>query len=400
MKNILLVDDEPNVLSGLKRMLYPMHSIWNVQTAESGKLALEKMISIPFDVLITDMRMPEMNGLELLTQVKERYPDIIRIVLSGHSDREIILKSVNIVHQYLSKPCSADTIKTTIERVLAIKNLLQSSKIRTVVSSLQQLPSLPELYTNIMAEIQKDEPSINVVAEIISEDISMSAKVLQLVNSAFFSLPRHISSIQNAVNLLGLETISSLVLSIKIFSQFDNKSFDFFPIHRLWSHSLRVANFSKYISSKILENPIISDYTFISGMMHDIGRLLLVTNFPEEYKKIIQPAEKNFDLICSIEQKELGVTHSGVGAYLLGIWGFPYPVIEAVAFHHTPLQSKDSSLSPLSFVYITDLLDNMNQYKTEFKPNAEYLKMINLKSNLTNFKNEYKNFLLRKDDRQ
>jgi len=400
MKNILLVDDEPNVLSGLKRMLYPMHNVWNVQTAESGHIALEKMKTTFFDVLITDMRMPVMNGLELLSQVKEKYPDTIRIVLSGHSDRDIILKSVNTVHQYLAKPCSAEKIKTTIERALAIKELLKSPKIRTIVSSLQQLPSLPELYSRIMNEIKKDEPSIKVVADIIGEDISMSAKVLHLVNSAFFGLPRHISSIHNAVSLLGLETISSLVLSIKIFSQFDNKNLDFFPIHRLWSHSLRVAKFAKELSFNSLKDSTISDYTFIAGMLHDIGRLVLVTNFPEEYKKIMDLYKNNINFIYNIEDKELGVNHTNVGAYLLGLWGFPYPVIEAVAFHHTPLSCKDNSLSPLSFVYVTDLLDNINQYKIDLKPNMEYIKRIKLQKDFNNLKTEYLKFLLRKDGKQ
>ena len=392
MERILIVDDEPNILSGLKRMLFPMHSKWEIQTALNGESALEKMRKVQFNVVVSDMRMPGMNGFELLDKIKELYPDTIRIILSGHSDKDLILKSVNTAHQYLAKPCNSQMLISSIERTLDIRELLKNPKILKIVSSLPNLPSLPELYTDILEEMKKNEPSMKKIAEIIGNDISMSAKVLQLVNSAFFALPRQITSIQNAVTLLGLETISTLVLSIKIFSQFNYSALSFFPVRKLWDHSIRVAKFSEYIIKKYIKDNILENNAFIAGMMHDIGRLILLSSFPKEYKEIIDESGNSLEKVFMLEQQKLKVTHAIVGAYLLSLWGFPYPVIEAVAYHHTPGESKSDNNSPLLFIYLSDIIDNNFQNNSHMSTDTNYLSRNSFGKQIKQVENEYKFF--------
>src|ERR1017187_6368046 len=114
MKNLLFVDDEVRVLQGLQRQLYGMRNEWNMNFKEGGAKALDFMASAPVDVIVTDMMMPGMDGAQLLTEVMKRHPDTIRIVLSGHADREAILRLVGPAHQYLSKPCDAEELRNAI----------------------------------------------------------------------------------------------------------------------------------------------------------------------------------------------------------------------------------------------------------------------------------------------
>ena len=102
---ILFVDDEPLVLQGLQRMLRPMRNEWEMAFVESGRRALEEMATLPFQVVVSDMRMPGMNGAQFLSHVQELYPRTVRLILSGHADKDLIMKCVGTAHQFLAKPC-------------------------------------------------------------------------------------------------------------------------------------------------------------------------------------------------------------------------------------------------------------------------------------------------------
>ncbi|MBN2059606.1 MAG: response regulator, partial [Deltaproteobacteria bacterium] len=185
-RNVLFVDDERRVLQGLKRMLRPQRHEWASVFAESGREALEILEKDCFDVVVSDMRMPGMNGIQLLSEVKKRYPHIVRIILSGESDQNLTMQAVNISHQFINKPCNADTLKAVISRTCRLSRFLQGNLIKRRVSGIDMLPSLPSVYSEIMNELQSPDASIRKVGKIISKDMAMTAKILQLVNSAYF----------------------------------------------------------------------------------------------------------------------------------------------------------------------------------------------------------------------
>jgi len=357
-RKILFVDDEPNVLQGLKRMLRGMRNEWDMVFAEGGEEAMRILEGDSFEVLVTDMRMPGMHGAELLKRVKNKYPEIVRIVLSGHSDQELILKSVRTAHQYLSKPCDAETLKNTVSRACALRALLKDETLKQVVSNIDTLPSLPRLYQEIMAELQSENASIESIAKIISGDVGMSAKILQMVNSAFFALPRHIESIAQAVNLLGLETIKALVLSAQIFSQFENKGVSESFLEKLWSHCMGTAAFAKVIAKEEHLSREMADDAFLAGMLHDVGKLILSTGLSDKYSAIVKRAGENGASLREIEQEELGTTHGAVGAYLMGLWGFADNVVEAIAFHHTPDACPAKTMGGLAAVHAANALEH------------------------------------------
>lgn len=337
MRKIIFVDDEPKILQGLRRMLRSMRHEWDMEFVGSGQEALDSMAKSHFDVVVTDMRMPKMDGGQLLANVMKQHPEAIRIVLSGYSDQEMILGAVKFAHQYLMKPCDAETIKITIERACSLRDLLSSASLQKIVAGINELPSLPTLYGLIVEEIQSQEPSIKNVGSIIARDVSMSARILQLVNSAFFGLPQKIVDPQQATIYLGVETLKTLVLSAHVFSLFEEDS-DLlgFSLSDMWRHSMAVGNLAKEILNDEPVDNRLKEEALVAGLLHDIGKLLIL-NIPDKYK-LIQMLNDNIGCgILAAEYEVLKTSHSELGAYLLGLWGIPIGIVESVAFHHNPL---------------------------------------------------------------
>ena len=221
MRKILFVDDESMVLDGLRRMLRSMRQEWDMTFVESGQMALDWLEKNNCDVIVSDMRMPGMDGAQLLGEVRQRHPHMIRLALSGHSEVEMLLESVRATHQFLAKPCDPEILRSTVERALGLMAMIEDDAIRMIIAQIDSLPSLPALYGEVMNEICTPEGSISKVGQIIEKDVAMTAKMLQIVNSAFFGLKRHVSSASQATTLLGVDIIRSLVLTTKIFSSFD-----------------------------------------------------------------------------------------------------------------------------------------------------------------------------------
>ena len=365
-KRILFVDDEPMVLKGLQRTLRKMRSEWDMVFTESGKQALDILASAPFDVVVSDLRMPEMDGAQLLAVVKNKHPQVVRIILSGHVEQETTFKSLQLAHQSLSKPCDVDILKQTLNQLFALRSLLEDESIKRIVSQTETLPSLPKVYTDVIRELQAADPSIKKVGEIISSDLGMTAKILQIVNSAFFGLVRKISNPREAVMLLGTDTIKALVLSVKIFSEFNQKQYAWFDFDHLFNHSLSVSILTQTISKEERLDQNLVNNSLMAGMFHDLGQLILVTNFPEPYRKILTEARETQQELWNLENELFATSHAEIGAYLMGLWGLEYPVIEAIAFHHCPAKSLSKAKGLLTAVHFSDVYDrSMNGRSVE-----------------------------------
>jgi len=209
--SVLFVDDEPLVLQGLKRMLRGEREAWTMRFATSGREALGLLEREAFDALVTDLRMPGMDGEQLLNTVKDRHPHMVRIVLSGGMNQASSFKTVRCAHRYLAKPCDAEALKSALSQALALRRWVDDHRLRELLARLESLPSLPEVYAELLAEIQAPNSSFRRVGDLIARDVGMTAKVLQIVNSAFFGLARRILSPQDAVAMLGYDTLKALV---------------------------------------------------------------------------------------------------------------------------------------------------------------------------------------------
>jgi len=356
MKRILFVDDDPNVLDGLRRMLRPMRKEWEMAFSLGGEEALSALADKLFDVVVTDMRMPGMDGATLLKRVRREYPQLVRIVLSGHSSEEASLRSVGVAHQFLAKPCDAETLKQTINRAFALRDLLTDETLTRTLSRLKSVPSMPTLYTDIMEELNYPDASVVRVGEIVAKDPGMTTKILQMVNSAFFGLPRQVSDPAQAASLLGTEIIKALVLGIDVFAQFDTNSIDALSPDSVQKHCAGTARMAKQIAVVEKAAKEIVEASFMAGFLHDIGKLILAQNMPDEYRDAMLHMQRESVSLCDAERAVLGATHAEVGAYLLGLWGLPDPMVEATAFHHCPSKSLGDSFSPLTAVHVANLL--------------------------------------------
>jgi HD-like signal output (HDOD) protein len=354
-RRILFVDDEQLVLKGLQRMLRSMRHQWEMRFAASGQEGLSILRSESFDAIVTDMRMPGMDGIQLLAEVMKSYPHMVRIILSGQLDQEMILKTVRSAHQHLSKPCEAELLKSTLAQAFGLRDLLEDDQLKKLVSRIESLPSLPSLYLEILEELQSPNTSFRKVGTIIARDVGMTAKILQMVNSAFFGLRRRISSPQEAVGYLGMETVKSLVLTAKIFSQFDTKKSLGFRLDTLWNHSMLTGLYAKTIARTENQKKELIDEAYMAGLLHDLGKLVLAQNLSDLYKEALRVARDNCRCLWEAELEIFGTTHAEIAAYLMGLWGFRYPIVEAIAFHHCPGKGK-GPIGPLAAVHAGNAL--------------------------------------------
>lgn len=356
-KLILFVDDDPNLLAGLKRILRAHRQKWEIRFVKNAPEALALLAQVPVDVILTDFRMAGMSGLDLLSEVKRRHPRVIRILFSGEVDKALIMQSVRVAHQFISKPCSATALTDRIEQTVSLREILEDDALRAIVSQIDALPSLPALYGEIMTELNSPSASIKKVGQIIAGDIAMASKILQLVNSAFFGLRQRITSPEQAVLLLGIDIVKALVLSLQLFTRF-NIPRNFIPcVTRLWQHSLNAGRLAKRISEKEGLSRENANHAFMAGLLHDCGKLVLIANFPEQMKAVLANSLESPAGGLELERQAFGVTHAQVGAYLLGLWGLPSVITAAIFFHHTPGRTMENAFSVLTAVYIADQID-------------------------------------------
>ncbi len=353
---VLFVDDEPAILDLLPRLLAGMRDHWRMSFVNGAEEALELMATSQFDVVVSDLNMPGMNGHEFLKEVRERYPLSARIIYSSCSDQRSILECIGVIHQFLPKPCPIELLKATIQRAAMIPNLLPSPLIREKVSKMKGLPSLPSLYLELVRQLQSPNSTIEEVARTVSIDVTMTAQILKIVNSAFYGRSQPVSSVADGISFLGFETIKFLVLGVGIFSQFESRKMGGISIETLWQHSSRTADGARLLAKTEGAPRQVVDEAFAAGMLHDIGKLVLASNFPEEYEEVGRNAQaKNVEWLTQ-EREIFGFDHADVGGYLLGLWGLPPGVVEAVAFHHFPTKSERTSFTALTAVHASNVL--------------------------------------------
>lgn len=332
---VLFVDDEPFVLQGLQRLLRPMRSEWDMAFVDSGAQGLQVLAAEPYDVVVADMRMPGMNGAEFLQKVMERHPATIRLVLSGHADQELILQVEGAAHQFLSKPCDPDLLRAVIRTATQLGDKLPSERMRRVLGSIAHVPVLPAVYQEIVDLLARESSTVEALGQIVMKDPGLTANILKLVNSAYFGLRQEVSDPAEAVSFLGVETLKSLALLHGVFQQVQSFPACISRAH-LWQHSLDLAAASREIARREGFDRAAQSACYTSGLLHDVGLLVLGSGFPKEYGLIAETLRQGTARLVDAERQVLGVHHGEAGGHLLGLWGLPPVIVEAVAGHHAP----------------------------------------------------------------
>jgi HD-like signal output (HDOD) protein len=356
MKRVLFVDDEVNVLNGLKRMLRSTARDWSMSFSQSGEEALDVMEKFPdFDVVVTDLNMEGISGADFLLKVREAYPKTVRFVLSGSTDAHLMLKVSNVAHQIMGKPCDPQKLYGAVSRAFALREQLNNDRLRAVLNKMGKLPALPVLYERIVQEMVLEDASVNRVGKLIEQDPALSAKVLQIVNSAYLGVRNPVSNLVQACSMLGLENLKNVVLMAEVFDLSVGKKLPpGFNLEALWRHCLLVGEGARNIAAQETDEKKVVDRSFTSGLLHEVGQLILATQLTEEFSKAIEYAKKNHVPLMDGEQAVLGITHAQVGSYLLELWGLPDPVVEAIAFHIYPSACPVEDYSMVASGYETE----------------------------------------------
>lgn len=332
-RRILFADDEPAVLHGLRGVLRTQRHEWDMTFAVGGPAALEELKKSTFDVVITDMRMPIIDGAEVLRQTKELQPRAVRIVLSGQTDAETAMKSVFTAHQFLAKPCDVEKLRSVVKRACDLHSLISADGLQALAGDVSVLPAAPQTYLAISQALANPNCRINDVAGLVEREPALCAKVLQVVNSAFFGLPRAVSSITQATNYLGTLALRNLALAMEIVAassraklKLSNEELRAFQTNALFAGLLGRRWFAADRRK--------ADEAFVAGMLRDMGHLVLAAQGPAA---VADPA-----------------SHAALSAYLLGLWGIPHNVLEPVAFHEEPERVEHDTLEVVDVVHLAD----------------------------------------------
>jgi len=332
LKKILFVDDEQQILDGLGNLLRKHRKRWSMTFALGADAALAELSKAPFDVVVTDMRMPGMDGAALLRRVKQSHPSTARIVLSGHAERDAIVASLSVAHQFLSKPCAGDALASVIERTCNLQALLHDGAVRDVIGRLDKLPSAPTAYLELVRIAADPDACLADMAHVIERDPAMAVKVLQVVNSAFFGLAHPMASVSKAVNYLGAELLKGLAMSAHIFGMLEVAPLPGFSLERLQLQSLLCGR----LAGRFARESKNAEEAMTAALVKDAGKLVLWQARPDDFARVVRATLDSRRAFHLVEREIFGVTHAEVGAYLLGVWGLPLPIVEAVAFHDQP----------------------------------------------------------------
>lgn len=365
-RKILFVDDEQNVLDGFRTMLHSKRKEWKCRFVLTSQEALELVDKERFDVVIADMRMPGMDGADFLKEVAKRQPDTVRMILSGYSEMQALLKSVRYAHQFLSKPCNSDTIIETIRRVTDLSGILLDESVRGIVSQIDSLPAIPDVYVRISRELEQAEPDIKRIGQLVERDAGMCATLMKVVNSSFFGFFETVSSPVRAVTLLGTQTVKGLILGVHLLEELDTSMINGYSVDKLWQHTLQTGYLAKTIASMETSDDSFIESCFIAGMLHDVGKLIFVTQMEAMYAPVLNAVRAEGGPIYLFEKNGMGVSHAEVGAYLLGLWGFRKEVVEAVHGHHVPQDYGEGVTAALVVHLANTLQHELGHPETDF----------------------------------
>jgi HD-like signal output (HDOD) protein len=358
MKQILFVDDNEAMRFIYKNLLSGGDGRWEVTTAPGGPEALQIMEQRPFDLVASDMRMEGMDGIELLNAVLKLYPQTSRIIISGVADQAVAADALGSTHQFLVKPVDINTLRAVLVRLDGLDAFLRDEKLKALAGRLRALPSFPMLYLEIMKAIEAPDTPLHMINDLIVKDPALTTKLLRIANSAAVGTHEKINDPLETIQQLGLHTVRALALSAHVFASFTPAQKLNFPADALWRHLMATGETARAIMRAEDADHAYVEAAYTAGILHDIGKLMLADSLPNEFQNALAQAATRPEPFHVIEQELFGSTHAGLAAYLLGLWGLPAMIVEAVAFHHTPEKSTHQQFSPLTAVHVANALEH------------------------------------------
>jgi HD-like signal output (HDOD) protein len=351
-RRILIVDDQKQGRRNLEKALNSFNGEWVPEFSQTGEQALKSIRQTNFDIALCETTLTDMDGVDLIRKIRAIRPGTIVLATSANRDRSILLKSLNAAHQFIPKPINPNELARIIENSLGLRQVLNDEALHTKIASVGILPAAPDTYIRLVQMIESDDVSVRRIADLIKSDVGISAKLLHMANSAFFGLPARVENLLHAVNLLGLDTIKSLVLAAEVFGRFQDPHIPGFTIEGIYIRSMAVGARAKHLASALGLTRQHAEDALTAGLLHEIGLLIMLEKLRAELKVASMQAEQESIPLYEAELRLFGVTHAEIGAHLLSVWGLPYPIVEAVAYHYRPSSVPVPTMNALTAVHM------------------------------------------------
>jgi HD-like signal output (HDOD) protein len=359
-KNILLVGKDPALVREWRnRIDDPANAqiVWTAEFAGTGAEAFGLTNKFKYDAIVADVCLPDMNGVELLDQIMDRHPGSIRVAMSDIADMANTVKCIGKAHHHILKPCDVQTMINALNDAVELEAWMPSEAVQKLMTQMRRIPSPPNIYFEVISELRSPNASVERIADLIAQDPAITAKLLQLANSAVFGLHMQIVRPIEAISYLGLETSATLMLLAHTFSSFAQLELSGFSVESLWRHSVLTGQLARRIAQTEDATGEIIDQAFTAGLLHDIGKLLVGANLPAAFGQVMTLARKANCSAWEAENQLIpGASHAELGGCVLGIWKLPRPVVEAVALHHRPGRLIEPVFSPLTAVHAANVI--------------------------------------------
>lgn len=370
---VLFATDDPGALRAFRTAFPPQQRDWDTVVARGGTDALKKVEGDPFDALVIDARLSGAPCSDVLLEVRRRNPPTARIVLADASSASELVRLVALAHRVLPKPFDPAELRGSVQRAFALRELLHSPALASVVGRLSSVPALSTVYARIAEELTMPDFSLAAVGELVSQDVAIAARLIQMANSALVGLRKPTANPYQAVRILGADLTRTLVLAADLFSRYNPQALRPFSIESLWEHSQAVAELAAAVASDVRADERVVREAALGGLLHDIGQLTLASHLSGPYKEVLSLTRIENVPNIEAEQRVLGTTHAEVGAYLLGLWGLPDGVVEAVAWHHHPGKCPGTVFTALTAVHVADMIVHADHGA---RPDREYLERL------------------------
>jgi len=361
-RSILLAVADPQTLVDVNQALGPG---WEATSVASDEEALAHLETRSFDAFLVDFNLGSPDASELLNQTLEKRPETVRFLLAYEADLALVAAKVLGSHQILPKPIEPDSLKNRIENGVTDSNSNKSGS--EPAKDVGGSPTIPPVYSEVLKALDSPGVTNEQVGDIIARDAALTAEVLRLTRSAYMGLPRNLTDPAEAVESLGLEAVKALVTALRFLAEHSHLKPGYLSLEQIWQHSANVAQIARDLILFETKDRTLASQAFAAGLVHDLGKVVLVANFDDLYGRVHSLARKQPVPLWDIEKEMFGANHGEIGACLVGMWNMPSSIVEAAAFHHEPPLGEHAQLTPLAAVHIANVLERELRPSDEFR---------------------------------
>lgn len=343
-RKILVVGSAVNILDALPKDLFGADVSFRVQMVNGISAATLALQRERFDILILSPGDGE-SWTTFFGAMRVEHPHMARVVLAERGERERQVDALWATHYFLPRACDRRTLRSALHRVADLQLFLRSAGVESVLGRLDRLPSVNRVFSRLICEANRPDVAPSDLARIVETDVSLSARVLQIVNSSYFGLGMRIASIHQAVSYLGVTMMRSVAMAAQLQTLFDTTPIALAAATESQRHGLITGRLAAHLVEKRAD----ADLALSAGLLHDIGKLALLCAVRSRMTPARSTSHAAADDVAD-------VSHAALGGFLAHVWGLPDEICEIISFHHKPHRAGHSEITALTYVHVADAI--------------------------------------------